>query len=169
MFPSTFQIEPVDLLSFDVWQDWEGLQDASNTCRGAWAEFRVKWREARAGDFEKCETADDAWKTRLDKTALDTWRKARRLGAAMGMLPAKHPVELSQQDRDVWWAWRSRVLRADPAAWYAFWNVASGTSLMETAAQWRVTERYVLAVVHVLCRWLDGELWQADNSVGEAA
>ncbi len=131
VFPTRFQMEPVDVVAFDVWQDREGLEDASPACRAAWAEFRGAWRAARAVDLAK---VPEAYRQEWD-AHLDPWEKAGRsqaqaLGAWFQLCHAvrgrKRP---SARKIFVWGAWKAQMIADSPAAWMAQWALIDGEKL----------------------------------------
>lgn len=164
VFPSEFQIEPIDMGAFDVWQDWEGLQDASDECKRAWKSFVADWRVDRKKALVQ-QVADMSLSEGLSPADLTSVRRAKRIGAAFGLAKSKGALpQISEAEKTAYWRWRSRVLRSDPVAWAMFW---APDKPMTVASRYGRTEREVLAIRAIVARWLDAELGVSDANCGE--
>jgi len=159
VYPAKFQQEPVDLAGFDRWQDWEGLQDATATCRDAWGGFEEQWRVVRRVELgrEAARGRDARELTFADRDAIAL---ASALGRAFGQTYRKGQFvrAVSEREREAYWAWRSRVLRADPDVWAMFWLWVGGLDARDVGAPYGVSPRYVVAACALAARWLADDL-----------
>lgn len=164
VYPPRLQTEPLSLVAFDSWQDWEGQQDASRECRAAWLVFQSGWKRQRRIDLARELPAEDvvSWLDTLDKPSAFGARRARALGSAWAMCRAEQKRKpLTSDQRAAWFRWRSRVTRADLTVWQALWALIDGDELADVAARFDTDpERLGLQCAMVL-RWLVVELYPA--------
>lgn len=160
--PARFNQEPVDVRSYDAWQDGEGLLDASDACRDAWASWKPGWRKARDVELRLGSLVEDRrdWQDKLGPVAASGLRRARALGAQYGMCAASHKKRaLRDDERKAWTSWRSRVLRHDPGLWWCIWAAIDGLPLGIMAARWGRDADALAAQLSVAFGWLHDELY----------
>lgn len=158
VMPSRLRFAPCDAVAFDVWQDREGLLDASKACRQAWRSFERSWRAVRRHDLAPQEDgAAIEWSLTPEQQHIA--RRARELGAAHALCRATHEIRpLSARRRRAWMAWRSRCQRADLTAWQALWSLLDGEPLGVVAARYSESPERLEKKVCKLFQWLKEEL-----------
>lgn len=147
MLPAKFSLEPIDLVAYDRWMDREALVHCTPAVRAAWALFRPTWRAARAADLAP--VAYPAVRVLVDipPDLVDA-------GVAFGCATVRRTLgPLTDQERATWFAYRARVLRADPDAWGVLWSVVAGSPLPLVADRYGWTVRHVRNVLALMVRW----------------
>lgn len=143
--PARFQIDPLDALAYDRWQDREGLQDASDACKVAWKLFEKTWRADRRRTLSrgKCKRAE--W---IEGIEVDDLRGACRILALLDQGRNASPVKIEARER---WEWA--VAKYDVHAADRFERLMRGKSwIEEEAAKAGVSERFLVCEVATLGR-----------------
>lgn len=160
--PARFGREPVDLRGYDRWQDGEGLVDASEACRSAWAAWAPVWREARAVDLARPrpDPPPVRWYDSLTPRQQHGARRARVIGAAWAMCAARERRRpLTADERAAWVRWRARVLRADPSLWLALWPLIDGEQISDVAECRGLDEKWLKSASGRCLEWFLDELY----------
>ena len=160
--PGRFQQEPIDVRSYDRWQDAEGLLDAADGCREAWMAFREAWKGARDADLGRGlggEPDEGAWPPTSNLGLVTAVALARDLGSRFGLCAARQSRRpLTTARREAWWRWRSRVIRHDPDVWWALWGMVDGQALGLLAARHGRSAGHLQRQVEVALGWLSAEM-----------
>ncbi len=159
--PARLQMEPADMVAYDRWQDGEGLLDAADACKDAWARYRSQWRAARNVELARTVETHDrrAWREGLDPYTRKGADRAQRLGAWFGVCSGKRRGELRDDERASYWRWRSRILRHDPDVWWGVWGLVDGEALGSLAMGLNRDPNELAGRVKVGLGWLVCELY----------
>ena len=157
--PNRFRQEPLDAVAYDMWQDHEGLADASKRCRVAWEQYRGEWRRVRKEDLRPV-PLDPIIVWLLTDRERHLVRRARALGSAFAMCHAdQRKPSLNSEQRAVWFRWRSRCHRSDVTVWSALWRLVDGEPLVDVAARFDVDPETLGKKVCKQIQWLGYELY----------
>lgn len=137
--PAKLRIEPADMRAYDAWQDREGLADAADAVKAAWADYRPGWRKLREADLQAERSQDDRRKVPLACPVPATFWQAHTGDDAL---------------RQPYRAFRDRVrLSGGRSLWQAWIALGQGEPLAAVALGHEMEARYLANATHVLARW----------------
>lgn len=153
MVPVRAQQEPTDWRAYDRWQTREGLMDADDKVKAAWAAFAPAWEE----DLTVRLGADAPEPVAVSLDPLPD--ELVRCGKAFGQIPTTRRPMLTDAERERFLGWRKRILRADVDAWSIFWQLVRGDGLGLVAARHETDGRYCAGVYGLAVKW-----WNDDGA-----